>query len=147
MNGVISILWLPTFLSVMNGEPYLYSSSVEISVVDRVSLNPDPAFQNEFGSRVLITKSCQKSWKNLSFVDQKLHLLIHKGRPSYRRNLQPSTENIEHLKKWNILTFFFYLCGSFLPSWIRIWIRIANQDPDPGTLLNPDPTTLVEMIM
>ncbi len=29
----------------------------------------------------------------------------------------------------------FYVCGSFLPS----WIRIANPDTDPGTPLNPDP--------
>jgi hypothetical protein len=28
---------------------------------------------------------------------------------------------------------------SLLPSWIRIWTMIANQNPDPGTPLNPDP--------
>jgi hypothetical protein len=27
--------------------------------------------------------------------------------------------------------------GSFLPSWN--WIRIADPDTNPGTLLNPDP--------
>ncbi len=32
---------------------------------------------------------------------------------------------------------FVYICGSFLPSWIRI--RIPNPDPDPQTQLNPDP--------
>ena len=32
---------------------------------------------------------------------------------------------------------FFYFCGSFLPSWIRI--RILNTDPDSLTRLNPDP--------
>ena len=32
---------------------------------------------------------------------------------------------------------FFCVCGSFLPSWIRI--RIANPDTDPGIPLNPDP--------
>jgi|LakMenE18May11ns_1017448.scaffolds.fasta_scaffold9415385_1 hypothetical protein len=30
-----------------------------------------------------------------------------------------------------------YFCGSFLPSWIRIWI--PNPDPDPLTRLNLDP--------
>ncbi len=50
---------------------------------------------------------------------------IHKGGPSYRRSLQPSRENIQHL---------FYFCGSFLPSWIRIWIQIH-----PLTWLNQDP--------
>jgi hypothetical protein len=29
--------------------------------------------------------------------------------------------------------YFFFFCGSFLPSWIRI------PDPDPLTGLNPDP--------
>ncbi len=32
---------------------------------------------------------------------------------------------------------FFYFCGSFLPSWIRI--RIPNTDPDPLARLNTDP--------
>ncbi len=52
---------------------------------------------------------------------------LHKGRPGYRRSLQSSKENIQHIKIWNSSTFF-YFCGSFLPS-----------DPDPLTLLNPDP--------
>ncbi len=34
---------------------------------------------------------------------------------------------------------FFYICGSFLPSWIRIRIRIQNSDPDPATQINADP--------
>ncbi len=44
-----------------------------------------------------------------------------KERPSYRKSLHPSKENI------NLFSF----CGSFLPSWIRI-----------PTLLNPDPQHL-----
>jgi hypothetical protein len=32
---------------------------------------------------------------------------------------------------------YFYFYGSFLPSWIRIWI--PNTDPDPLTQLDPDP--------
>jgi hypothetical protein len=56
---------------------------------------------------------------------------IHKGRPTYRKSLQPSKENIQHFKIWNYFTFF-YLCGQFLSSWIRIQqfklmrIRIRN---------------------
>ncbi len=36
---------------------------------------------------------------------------------------------------------FFYFCGSFLPSWIRIRIRNLNADPDPdpATQINADP--------
>ncbi len=45
--------------------------------------------------------------------------------PSYRRSLQPSKENIGHFKKCNLLTCF-YVCVSFLPSWIRNRIRIQG---------------------
>ncbi len=70
--------------------------------------------------------------------------------PRYRRSLQPSKENIQHFKKWNWLTFF-YVCGLFLSSWIRI--QIANPDTDPGTPLNadrymdPDPQHCFEHIL
>ncbi len=59
------------------------------------------------------------------------YLGLHKGRTSYRRSLQPSKENIQHFKTWEFFTFFF-ICGPFLPSWIRIQhlklmrIRIHN---------------------
>jgi hypothetical protein len=36
---------------------------------------------------------------------------------------------------------FFYFCGSFLSSWIRIRIRNLNEDPDPATQINADPDT------
>jgi hypothetical protein len=36
---------------------------------------------------------------------------------------------------------FFYFCGSFLPSWIRIRIQITDPDPDPMVRLNTDPDT------
>ncbi len=60
-----------------------------------------------------------------------LSLGLHKGRTSYRRSIQLSKENIQHFKTWKFFTFF-YICGSFLPSWIRIQqlklmrIRIHN---------------------
>jgi hypothetical protein len=34
---------------------------------------------------------------------------------------------------------FFYFCGSFLPSWIRIRVQITDPDPDPMVRLNTDP--------
>ncbi len=74
------------------------------------------------------------NWKKLNIFWSKiaihLSLGIYKGRPSYRRSLQSSKENIQHFKIWNFITFF-YFCGSFLPSWIRI--------RNPLTWLNPDP--------
>ncbi len=52
----------------------------------------------------------------------------------------PSALKREHpaLKKLDLLTCF-YVCGSFLPS--RIRIQTANPDPDrnPGDQLNPYP--------
>jgi hypothetical protein len=33
------------------------------------------------------------------------------------------------------LYFFFFFRGSFLP----VWIRMGSPDPDPESLLNPDP--------
>ncbi len=57
----------------------------------------------------------------------------NKGRPTYRRSLQPSEENIKHFKTWNFSTFF-RIFESFLPFWIRILI----PDPDPLIWLNPD---------
>ncbi len=35
-----------------------------------------------------------------------LSLRLHKGRPSYRTNLQTSTRNIQHFKTWKFITFF-----------------------------------------
>jgi hypothetical protein len=64
----------------------------------------------------------------LSKIAIHISLGVQKGRPSYRRSLQPSIENIQHIKKCNLLTFFLFLCVIF-----------ALLDPDPGTPLNPDP--------
>ncbi len=59
-----------------------------------------------------------------------LSLGLHKVCPSYRRSLQLSKEAIQHFKKTWSFKHFFYFCGSFLPSWIRIhwpdWIRIHS---------------------
>jgi hypothetical protein len=65
-----------------------------------------------------------------------LSIGLHKGRPSYRRSLQSSKENIQHFKTWNIL-------WVILPSWINIRIWISN--PDPLTWLNPDPIRIVRI--
>ncbi len=50
-----------------------------------------------------------------------------KGRPSYKRNLQSSKENIQHFKKWNLLTFLYFL-RSFSPCWIRIYNTAKCDD-------------------
>jgi hypothetical protein len=85
--------------------------------------------ESRSGSRVLIAINC----KNIQV--KKLYLLLikncnllipglHKRCPSYRKSLQPSKELIQ--------LFFLFL-------WVNIALLDPDLDPDPGTLLNPDP--------
>ncbi len=48
-----------------------------------------------------------------------LSLGLYKGRPSYRRILQPLKETIRHRKTWHFLTLSIFM-GHFCPGWIRI---------------------------
>ncbi len=86
--------------------------------------DPGPIWTKGFDDQELKKITIEK--KKLIFFWLKiainLSLKPQKGRPSYRRSLQPWYENIQHFKTWNFLTFFDF-CGSFLPSWIRILIR------------------------
>jgi hypothetical protein len=53
------------------------------------------------------------SWKKITFFGSKttiyLSLGLHKGRPSYRRSLQPSKENIQLFEKLNFFVVFYFL--------------------------------------
>jgi hypothetical protein len=53
-------------------------------------------------------------------------------KPSALKKEYPALQNMKIL-------YFFYFCGSFLPSWIRIHILNLNADPDPATQINADP--------
>ncbi len=70
------------------------------------------------------------SIKNCVFYPQELEL--QEGRLRYKRSLQPSKKNIQPLKALIFSIFFFYICGLFLPSWVRFSfiVPIANPDPD-----------------
>jgi len=58
--------------------------------------------------------------------------------PKLQKN--PSALKREHPARENMkILYFFYFCGSFLPSWIRVRIRTLNADPDPATQINADP--------
>ncbi len=80
-----------------------------------------------------MTKNLKKfiAKKEINFFGSKttLYLLrgLHKGRPSYRKSLQPSKENIQHYKTWNFIFF------------LLLYVNFALLDPDPMTWLNPDP--------
>ncbi len=61
-------------------------------------------------------------WGRVAVLRIRIYLIrIHKGRPSYKRSLQLSNENIQHFKTWN-LQFFLLLCVTF-----------ALLDPDPDS--------------
>ncbi len=75
--------------------------------------DPDPGFW-----RPKIGKHLQQEIFDI-FLIRNWNLLIPGPQcPSYRRSHQPSKENIQHFRRWNFLTVF-YFCASFLPSWIR----------------------------
>ncbi len=65
------------------------------------------------------------SWSKIAIY---LSLGLHKGRPSYRRSLQPSKETFQYFKKWKFCTFFYFFGVIF-----------ALLDPDPATQINADP--------
>ncbi len=69
----------------------------------------DPAF--------FVIANPEFSWSKIAIY---LSLGLHKGRPRYRRSLQPSKENIQYLKTWKFWTFFLFL-----------WVIFALLDPDP----------------
>jgi hypothetical protein len=76
-----------------------------------------------------------RNWKKLNIFLSKisiyLHLGLYKGRPSFRRSIQPSKENSQHFKSWN------FFCGPFLPSWIRIcWPDRIRIQSGSGTLVS-----------
>ncbi len=105
----------------------------------RLNSHPDPGFLwLKIGKNLHVKKNLIFFWSKIAIY---LSLGLHKRRPSYRRSLQPSKDNIQiqHFKKWEFLIFL-YFCGSFLPSWIQIRIhgpyRIRIQSgPGSKTLL------------
>ncbi len=94
---------------------------VSTRAADPDSLNPDPAFQvnmdTDPGFWWPKTEEKKLQLKNC-FTFNWSKIVIYSC-PSYRRNLQPSKKNIQHFKKWNLLTFF-YVCALLDPNWIRI---------------------------
>ena len=98
------------------------------TVSDPYSFNtdPDPAFrqntdpdQDPIRIQGFDDQKLEKiySWKKFFFRSKTtvyLSLGLHKGRPSNRRSLQLSKENIRHFKIWNFLIFSTFV-GHFCP--------------------------------
>jgi hypothetical protein len=100
--------------------------------------DPDPIRIQGFNDQKLEKNNSRK--KIYFFFDQTAIYLslglyknmsrLQKKPPAHKRG-HPTLQNMN----------FFYFCGSFLPSWIRIRIQITDPDPDPMGRLNTDPDT------
>jgi hypothetical protein len=104
--------------------------------------DPDPGFDDLKLKKIY-------SWKfNFYFLDQELQFPY----PEASIKDAQATGEAFSPKNMKILYFFFYFCGSFLPSWIRIRIRNLNAypDPDPATQFVlqciATPVTVLEMV-
>jgi hypothetical protein len=105
----------------------------------RLNTDPDPIRIQGFDDPKLIEIY---NWKKKKFFGSKttiyLSLDFRKGRPSYRRSLQPSKENIQHLIKNMKFLNFFLLLGKFCPpvsgsgcGSTYLHESGSNPDPDP----------------
>ncbi len=113
-----------------------YGSGSKSGYASRSKFNTDPGLKWPKIEKKLQLKFFFLFWSKTAIY---LSLGLHKVCPSYRRSLQLSKEAIQwsNTSKHELLPIFFYFCGSFLPSWVRI--RIPNTNPDPQTRLNTDP--------
>ncbi len=91
------------------------------SVVDPDPLNPDTGTDPGFWWPRILKNAAEIFFKYL-FLIKKIAIYLHLGhekrRPSYRKSFEPSKENIQHFKRWNLWSVF-YFSGSFLTHWIR----------------------------
>ncbi len=78
--------------------------------------DPDPIRIQGFNDDRKLKKIC--SWKLIFFYQKLLSQGLHEGRPSYKRSLQLSKENIQHFKTWNFKFF------------LLVWVIFALLDPD-----------------
>jgi hypothetical protein len=95
----------------------------------RLNSDSDPGlWLSKIGKKIPAEKKCN-FFKIKNCYLPTVFLRLHKGRPSYRRSLQLSKENIKHFKIWNFLMFFYFLCH-FCPSGSGSGFRIRIQRPD-----------------
>jgi hypothetical protein len=72
-----------------------------------VNPNPDPGFWWPKSEK---KNTAENLFSKLFWSKIAIYLSpgLQKGRPSYRRSLEPSKENIQHFKRWNSLTVFYF---------------------------------------
>ncbi len=91
--------------------PFLVANADFFVVNDDPDTDPDPAFKVNAHS----DPDPGFLWSKIAIY---LSLGLRKGRPSHRRGLQPSKENIQYL---NFFPFFYQ------NHWVSMWIWIRNQ--------------------
>ncbi len=96
--------------------------------------NPDPRFwwSKNWSEKNTAGQFFISFWSKVVIY---LSLGLHKGRPSYRRSLQPSKENIQHFKTWNLC--FLHFLGNFCLAGSRPGSRLrirGTESRDPGNL-------------
>ncbi len=91
--------------------------------------NPNPGFDDQKLTKKFVAGKKMLWIKKVAIY---LSLRLCKGRPGYRRSLQPSKENIQHFKTWNFSTFFSIFVGHFCPPGSGSTDLIKSRsNPDP----------------
>jgi hypothetical protein len=87
--------------------------------------NPDPIRIQDFDDQKLKKKNTAETFF-LFFLIKNCNLLMSKPqeKPSALKREHPAVQRMK-------FSTFFYVCGSFLPSWIRIAYPDLNTDPGP----------------
>jgi hypothetical protein len=95
----------------------------------RLNTNSDPGFYDQKSKKI-------NSWKIFLWSKTTIYLYLglHKGRPSYKRSLQLSKENIQHFKTWNFIIF----------SLLRVIFALLDPDPDSEYGSGSGSTDLIE---
>ncbi len=139
-------IWTWTLLKICSGTVYREAVfRIRIHLIRiriqhfRLNTDPDPFRIQGFDDQKLERENYSRiGSKTTIYCTYSYASKIHK-KPSALKRKHPALQNIKFLN-------FFNFCRSFLPSWIRIRIRIRNPDTDPLTWLNPDPKHWLEAI-
>ncbi len=131
-----------TWISITNGWSHIMSSMLDPDLAFQVNTDPDTDPDPWFWWAKIENNTADVFFTFfLSKIAIFLSLGLHKGRPSYRRNLQPSKENIYvALQKLKFINFFSIFVGHFCPPGSRSGSRDPTESV-PGSGSTTLPTT------
>ncbi len=111
----------PSYASVSDQDPAFLT---EYRSETGFGSNPDPGFC--WPKLEKFSNWKKKYFFFLSKISIYLSLGLHKRRPSYKKSLQPSKDNIQHFLTWNFLTFFYFV-DHFCPPGSGSWWNNGSQ--------------------